>query len=74
MTKPSYEEAEEAVRTLLRWAGDDPSREGLLDTPSRVVRAYSEWFAGYNEDPEKILERTFEEVAGYSEIVTKLIS
>ena len=70
VTKPSCQEAEEAVRTLLRWAGDDPLREGLLDTPSRVVRAYSEWFAGYNEDPEKILERTFEEVAGYSEIVT----
>ena len=68
--KPSCQEAEEAVRTLLRWAGDDPLREGLLDTPSRVVRAYSEWFAGYSEDPEKILERTFEEVAGYSEIVT----
>jgi GTP cyclohydrolase I len=70
LVKPSYEEAEDAVRTLLRWAGDDPSREGLLDTPSRVVRAYTEWFSGYDQDPEKILERTFDEVAGYSEIVT----
>jgi GTP cyclohydrolase I len=70
LVKPDREEAEEAVRTLLRWAGDDPLREGLIDTPSRVVRAYTEWFSGYNQDPEKILERTFEEVAGYSEIVT----
>ena len=70
MVKPSCEEAKEAVRTLIRWAGDDPSREGLIDTPSRVVRAYGEWFAGYEQDPEKILERTFEEVAGYSEMVT----
>ena len=68
--KPSREEAEQAVRTLLRWAGDNPLREGLIDTPSRVVRAYAEWFSGYDQDPEKILERTFEEVAGYSEIVT----
>jgi GTP cyclohydrolase I len=68
--KPSREEAQEAVRTLLRWAGDDPSREGLVDTPARVVRAYTEWFSGYEQEPEKILERTFEEVAGYSEIVT----
>ena len=70
LVKPSRQEAEEAVRTLLKWAGDDPSREGLLDTPSRVVRAYKEWFSGYDQDPEKILEKTFEEVAGYSEIVT----
>jgi GTP cyclohydrolase I len=70
LEKPSSEEAEEAVRTLLRWAGDNPEREGLIDTPSRVVRAYSEWFSGYNQDPKKILERTFDEVAGYSEIVT----
>lgn len=70
VVKPSCEEAEEAVRILLRWAGDDPSREGLIDTPSRVVRAYTEWFSGYDQDPEKILARTFEEVAGYSEIVT----
>ncbi len=70
VAKPSVLEAEEAVRTLLRWAGDDPTREGLVDTPSRVVRAYKEWFAGYNQDPEKILEKTFDEVAGYSEMVT----
>jgi GTP cyclohydrolase I len=68
--KPSAAEAEEAVRTLLRWAGDDPTREGLVDTPSRVVKAYKEWFAGYNQDPEKILEKTFDEVEGYSEMVT----
>ena len=67
--RPSIEEAEEAVRTLLRWAGDDPSREGLVDTPSRVVKAYSEWFAGYRQDPHEILQRTFGEVAGYSEMV-----
>lgn len=70
VAKPSAVEAEEAVRTLLRWAGDDPTREGLVDTPSRVVRAYKEWFAGYNQDPEKILEKTFDEVEGYSEMVT----
>jgi GTP cyclohydrolase I len=57
------------VRTLIRWAGDDPDREGLLGTPSRVVRAYEEWFAGYDEDPRDYLKRTFEEVAGYDEIV-----
>ena len=57
------------MRTLLRWAGDDPDREGLLDTPDRVVRAYEEWFAGYDEDPVKILERTFSETAGYDEMV-----
>ncbi|MBY8976510.1 GTP cyclohydrolase I FolE [Rhodobacteraceae bacterium NNCM2] len=67
--RPTQAEAEEAVRTLLRWAGDDPEREGLLDTPSRVVRAYSEWFVGYDIDPEAILERTFEEVDGYDEMV-----
>jgi GTP cyclohydrolase I len=67
--KPSREEAEAAVRTLLRWAGDDPEREGLLDTPSRVVRAYEEWFSGYDADPEEILQRTFEEVEGYDEMV-----
>ncbi len=69
-SRPSAEEAEEAVRTLLRWAGDDPAREGLIDTPARVVRAYREWFAGYDKDPEELLERTFEEVSGYSEMVT----
>ena len=56
---PTRAEAEEAVRTLLRWAGEDPSREGLVDTPKRVVKAYTEWFAGYNEDPETILSKTF---------------
>ncbi|MBL6957457.1 MAG: GTP cyclohydrolase I FolE [Rhodospirillales bacterium] len=68
-TKPSREEAEDAVRTLLRWAGDDPSREGLLDTPGRVVRSYEEFFSGYDADPAEILERTFEEIDGYDEIV-----
>ena len=67
---PTRAEAEDAVRTLLRWAGEDPSREGLIDTPKRVVKAYTEWFAGYNEDPETILSKTFNEVGGYSEAVT----
>jgi GTP cyclohydrolase I len=67
--RPSRGEAESAVRTLIRWAGDDPDREGLLGTPSRVARAYEEWFAGYDEDPRDYLKRTFEEVAGYDEIV-----
>jgi len=67
--RPSRDEAEQAVRTLIRWAGDDPAREGLLDTPSRVVRAYEEYFQGYNADPEDILKRTFEEVEGYDEMV-----
>ena len=67
--RPSREEAEEAVRTLLRWAGDDPAREGLQGTPDRVVRSYEEFFAGYAEDPVEILSRTFEEVAGYDELV-----
>jgi GTP cyclohydrolase I len=69
LNKPSRAEAESAVRTLIRWAGDDPGREGLLATPSRVVRAYEEWFGGYDEDPRDYLKRTFEEVAGYDEIV-----
>ena len=68
-TKPSRETAEEAVRTLIKWAGDDPAREGLLDTPARVVRAYEEYFQGYGADPEDILKRTFEEVEGYDEMV-----
>jgi len=68
-SKPSRAEVESAVRTLIRWAGDDPDREGLRGTPSRVVRAYEEWFAGYDEDPRDYLKRTFEEVAGYDEIV-----
>jgi GTP cyclohydrolase I len=61
--------AEEAVRTLLRWAGDDPTREGLLDTPKRVVNAYRDWFSGYETDPAAYLRRTFEEVGGYDEMV-----
>lgn len=68
-TRPSRSEAEAAVRTLIQWAGDDPDREGLLDTPGRVVRAYEELFAGYESDPREDLERTFEEVAGYDELV-----
>lgn len=67
--KPTREEAEEAVRTLLRWAGDDPTREGLIDTPARVTKAYGEWFCGYDQDPAAILHRTFEEVDGYDEMV-----
>jgi GTP cyclohydrolase IA len=67
--RPSRAVAEEAVRTLIRWSGDDPDREGLLGTPARVVRAYEEWFAGYAEDPRDYLKRTFEEVGGYDEIV-----
>jgi GTP cyclohydrolase I len=57
------------VRTLIRWAGDDPEREGLIDTPTRVARAYAEWFTGYEQDPDQLLERTFDETAGYDEIV-----
>ncbi|MFN3614520.1 MAG: GTP cyclohydrolase I FolE [Rubrimonas sp.] len=68
-TRPTRDEAEAAVRTLLRWAGDDPAREGLLDTPARVVRAYGEWFRGYEEDPHADLQRVFEEVEGYDEMV-----
>jgi GTP cyclohydrolase I len=67
--RPTRDQAQEAVRTLLRWAGDDPDREGLLGTPDRVVRAYEEWFAGYFEDPVEILKRTFEETDGYDEMV-----
>lgn len=67
--RPSREQAEEAVRTLLAWAGDDPRREGLRDTPKRVVKAYGEWFSGYTGDPAEILSRTFEEVSGYDDIV-----
>ena len=68
-TAPSMEEAKEAVRTLIAWAGDDPEREGLIETPDRVARAYQEFFAGYEEDPEEILSKTFEEVEGYDEMV-----
>ena len=67
--RPTREEAEAAVRTLLRYAGDDPDREGLLDTPARVVRSYDEFYGGYREDPVALLERTFHEVEGYDEIV-----
>jgi GTP cyclohydrolase I len=67
--KPSREQAEDAVRVLLRWAGEDPAREGLLDTPSRVVKAYGDWFSGYKDDPRDYLQRTFEEVAGYDELI-----
>jgi len=69
VVKPSRAEAEDAVRTLIRWAGDDPKREGLLETPSRVVRSYEEFFAGYGHDPKLVLARTFEEVDGYDEII-----
>ena len=67
--RPTREEAESAVRTLIRWAGDDPDREGLLATPGRVVRAYEEWFAGYKDNPRDYLKRTFEETGGYDEVV-----
>jgi GTP cyclohydrolase I len=67
--KPSREEAEQAVKTLIRWAGDDPRREGLADTPARVVRSYEEHFAGYDQDPLEYLQRTFEETEGYDEMV-----
>jgi GTP cyclohydrolase I len=67
--RPSRAEAEEAVRTLIRWAGDDPTREGLVGTPDRVVRSYEEFFAGYDLDPVDMLHRTFEETDGYDEIV-----
>ncbi|NVN11510.1 GTP cyclohydrolase I FolE [Nguyenibacter vanlangensis] len=69
LPRPSREEAEDAIRTLLRWAGEDPSREGLLDTPGRVVRSYEEFFEGYGVDPTAILSRTFAEVDDYDEIV-----
>ena len=68
-SKPSREQAEAAVRTLLAWAGEDPAREGLLDTPKRVVDAYGDWYSGYNDDPREFLERTFKEVAGYDEMI-----
>ena len=67
--RPSRDQAEDAVRTLLRWAGDDPDREGLQDTPARVVRSYEEFFKGYEADPVEILQRTFEETDGYDEMV-----
>lgn len=67
--KPSRKQAEEAIRTLLLWAGEDTRREGLLDTPGRVARAYEDWFSGYKEDPVAYLSRTFEEVEGYDEMI-----
>jgi GTP cyclohydrolase IA len=67
--RPTREAAESAIETLLRWAGDDPTREGLVDTPARVARAFEDWFSGYNVDPEDYLKRTFEEVEGYDEMI-----
>ena len=67
--QPTRAEAEAAVRTLLRWAGDDPTREGLIDTPKRVASAYEDWFSGYKEDPEEYMLRTFEEVEGYDDMI-----
>ena len=67
--RPSREEAEKAVKTLLQWAGDDPTREGLRDTPQRVAKAFEDWFSGYDQDPEAYLKRTFEEVDGYDDMV-----
>ena len=67
--KPSRNEAEAAVKTLLAWAGEDVKREGLKDTPKRVVKAYEDWFSGYNEDPKEILKKTFSELDGYDEII-----
>ncbi|SOE92845.1 GTP cyclohydrolase I [Burkholderia sp. D7] len=67
--RPSREEAEAAVRVLIRWAGDNPAREGLIDTPSRVIRSYEEFFAGYAQNPHDILARTFSEVQGYDEMI-----
>ena len=68
-SEPSREQAEKAVRTLIQWAGDNPDREGLVDTPARFVRAWEEYFSGYNEDPVDVLERTFQETGGYDEMV-----
>ena len=67
--KPSRKQAEEAIHTLLLWAGEDPRSEGLLDTPRRVARAYEDWFSGYKDDPVTYLQRTFEEVEGYDEMI-----
>ena len=69
VTRPSRAEAEAAVRTLISWAGDDVTRDGLHETPSRVVRAYEEYFRGYEQDPEEILNKTFEEIEGYDEMI-----
>ncbi len=67
--KPTLEEAKQAVRTLIQWTGDNPDREGLVETPDRVVRAYQEFFSGYNDDPREVLGKTFEEIGGYDEMV-----
>jgi GTP cyclohydrolase I len=67
--KPSRKQAEDAIHTLLLWAGDDPRREGLIDTPNRVATAYEDWFSGYKQDPVLYLKRTFEEVEGYDEMI-----
>ena len=69
INKPTREQAEQAVRTLIAWAGDNPNREGLIETPKRVVNAYQDFFLGYNEDPIRILGKTFEEIEGYNDIV-----
>ncbi|HRO50549.1 MAG TPA: GTP cyclohydrolase I FolE [Hyphomicrobium sp.] len=69
LSVPTREEAEAAVRTLLRWAGDDPTRDGLIETPKRVAKAFQEYFRGYNDDPEAILQKTFEETEGYDEMI-----
>jgi len=69
ISRPSKEEAMEAVRTLISWAGDNPDREGLIDTPKRVVNAYKEWFSGYDQDPKEVLSRVFEDVSGYDDMV-----
>jgi GTP cyclohydrolase I len=69
VTKPTRAQAEEAVRTLIRWAGEDPNREGLLETPKRVTRSYEEFFKGYEQDPAKILNKTFKDVEGYDEMI-----
>ena len=69
MSKPTRDQAEKAVKTLIEWAGDNPDREGLVETPKRVVKAYEQFFEGYNQDPEEIFTKTFEEVEGYDEMV-----
>ena len=69
VVKPTREEAMDAVKTMIAWAGDDPTREGLLETPKRVIKAYEEFFVGYEIDPDEILNKTFEEVAGYDEMI-----
>ncbi len=69
LSVPTREEAEDAVRTLLRWAGDDPTRDGLIETPKRVAKAFQDYFRGYNDDPEAILQKTFEETEGYDEMI-----